>query len=690
MPSEETFGFVAGLHQSAMNDAEANPTNDAQRPVQLSSELDSIHDPSVLGRVVEMESVIATVKSSLDNHASSYYSVASQIADANAVFATDALETTAPSAIATANTDGIDGSSVLMPEEQSDRENSDAHYTRIQQMIDSLIKDADSALQSRPATNRFSICSDDSVDIPGKVPAFFTEQFSSMPADFGETPTLISDAEPCIQDPPAFSFTHQHAPCSLPGLEYHRPATPRQKQQLHIRSYSPLPKHRTIVDPTEADAESDSEVSLSSVLGPRHRRRNHNNKNNNSSHSQRPYSSRSRRRGVPSYYRDRQTMGSRASRRRSNTLESIFSNSSETCVSPVSRSSKEFRNTPAPYYIRNSPFSASVGETFHSFEKDMLIAPEDHVHSTEQCVFSTPTTSKNTHEFPRLSFDGHRQENSGDARPACTERRLSSPLLRRVPPLINRFRNTVTRAALRSASFVDDSVNDDIAAFESGGSAQDEHLSDYHQQQTRTRSNTYGGEFLPAMFSQPAEHPRYSRAASSSVYSVTDVRNHSSSDTEQRKCSGSFIKGNSPLGPTAATKYVVSKLQGNSSSDAAGILSIFSLVYWTLLFTLGALMLDSFLCQVAGKRVMGAVDRIAQTESASVLDHSGRRKGTGSSGRQRGKERADDAGDDTINATSAMGRLVRWYIEDPDDTPGARARRLRNIQTARGLFKRVD
>ncbi|KAJ2069633.1 hypothetical protein GGH13_004453 [Coemansia sp. S155-1] len=38
-------------------------------------------DSAVLDRMLELESVIATVKSSLDNHASSYYSVASQIAE---------------------------------------------------------------------------------------------------------------------------------------------------------------------------------------------------------------------------------------------------------------------------------------------------------------------------------------------------------------------------------------------------------------------------------------------------------------------------------------------------------------------------------------------------------------------------------------------------------------------------------
>ncbi|KAJ2331303.1 hypothetical protein GGI00_003315, partial [Coemansia sp. RSA 2681] len=37
-------------------------------------------DSMVLDRMLELESVIATVKSSLDSHASSYYSVASQIA----------------------------------------------------------------------------------------------------------------------------------------------------------------------------------------------------------------------------------------------------------------------------------------------------------------------------------------------------------------------------------------------------------------------------------------------------------------------------------------------------------------------------------------------------------------------------------------------------------------------------------
>ncbi|KAJ2705856.1 hypothetical protein H4R19_005073 [Coemansia spiralis] len=44
-------------------------------------QLDQAHAPSVLGRLRELEGAIALVKSSLDNHASSYYSVASQIAE---------------------------------------------------------------------------------------------------------------------------------------------------------------------------------------------------------------------------------------------------------------------------------------------------------------------------------------------------------------------------------------------------------------------------------------------------------------------------------------------------------------------------------------------------------------------------------------------------------------------------------
>ncbi|KAJ2273107.1 hypothetical protein IWW41_006341, partial [Coemansia sp. RSA 2522] len=41
-------------------------------------------DSAVLDRMQELESTIALVKSSLDNHATSYYSVASQIAELNA------------------------------------------------------------------------------------------------------------------------------------------------------------------------------------------------------------------------------------------------------------------------------------------------------------------------------------------------------------------------------------------------------------------------------------------------------------------------------------------------------------------------------------------------------------------------------------------------------------------------------
>ncbi|KAJ1782779.1 hypothetical protein LPJ59_006726 [Coemansia sp. RSA 2399] len=88
MPIAKAFDFGTDLYESATNEADADAENTsgdmhAQEAdeTQPSAESDNIQYPSMLGRMVELESVVATVRSSLDNHTSSYYSVASQIAE---------------------------------------------------------------------------------------------------------------------------------------------------------------------------------------------------------------------------------------------------------------------------------------------------------------------------------------------------------------------------------------------------------------------------------------------------------------------------------------------------------------------------------------------------------------------------------------------------------------------------------
>ncbi|KAJ2384344.1 hypothetical protein GGI23_006950, partial [Coemansia sp. RSA 2559] len=87
MPNAKAFDFGTDLYESVTNEADADAENTSENmhtreadETQPSPESDNIQHPSVLGRMVELESVIATVRSSLDNHTSSYYSVASQIA----------------------------------------------------------------------------------------------------------------------------------------------------------------------------------------------------------------------------------------------------------------------------------------------------------------------------------------------------------------------------------------------------------------------------------------------------------------------------------------------------------------------------------------------------------------------------------------------------------------------------------
>ncbi|KAJ2517183.1 hypothetical protein GGI11_003232 [Coemansia sp. RSA 2049] len=725
---EDPFRLLSGSQQTFTNDIEAAHAGENTqmaadgRARQVPENTDSIQDLKVSERMLELENMISTIKLSLDSHSSSYYSVASQIAElnanigslelqekpieigshiiqdgcgqnngpchdpatnmtgacfdfsANVVFSTDVPESMdlAATITTTAIADDADGGQALMPEEQSDQESSDEHYTRIQQMIASLIKDADSALQSNPAINRFSICSDDSVDIPGKFLAF-TEQLSSASAEFGETPTFLSDAEPGVQDS-AYAYDKQSAPRFLSGPERY-PLNSKQRQP-HDWAYSSLPKYMAVVDPSEADAESDSEVSLSSVLETRHRRRSHNARNR----GQRRHNSRLRRHDVSSYHSDQAMADNRTSRYRSYTAESIRSNSSETCVSPVSRAAKVFHRTPRPYVHTVLPCCdhnylspTSMDKTSHILDRDTLDDPEDHSSGKEQSAFFTPNTSMNTHEFPRLSSDDCSYEDTNGIRRASTERRLLSLSICHVSPLINRFRSTVTRVALRSASFVDKSVNYDIEAYECSGVHENIPLKE--RRQPRIRGYTHGGL----------------TGTSDSGYGFASIE-YLSSDNEQRRHPVDLIRESPQLSHTAATRYVVGKFHGNSSGNVAGIVSIFSLMYWTLLFTLGALMLDSFLCQVAGKRVMGTVDRIVQTDKDTCqLKYSGGRRGRRGSGSGQGRrESVNENNEDGTNVAGAVGRLMRWHVEDPDDASNTSMLRLRQVQAARGSFKHIE
>ncbi|KAJ2766376.1 hypothetical protein IWQ57_004390, partial [Coemansia nantahalensis] len=127
----------------------------------------------------------------------------------------------------------------------------------------------------------------------------------------------------------------------------------------------------------------------------------------------------------------------------------------------------------------------------------------------------------------------------------------------------------------------------------------------------------------------------------------------------------------------------VGRTAGPPCGGDSGLLSMVSLVYWTVLFTLGVLMLDSFLCQTAGKRVMGTVDRINHAGPADASQEDRQADGNG-------------AGD----LAGAVGRFVRWYVESPEDSSGASGAgtqsprpsslRVRKAAAARGSFQHIE
>ncbi|KAJ2614971.1 hypothetical protein H4S08_001452 [Coemansia sp. RSA 1365] len=140
----------------------------------------------------------------------------------------------------------------------------------------------------------------------------------------------------------------------------------------------------------------------------------------------------------------------------------------------------------------------------------------------------------------------------------------------------------------------------------------------------------------------------------------------------------------------------------SDSRGGTGLLSMFSLLYWTLLFTLGALMLDSFLCQVAGKHVMGTVDKIAHAETndlSSPEDTSSSESFEKQDKAEYGSEHGKASG--STNLANTVGRFVRWYVEEPQHISASnrdrsqtrkehpRLLRMRKASAMRGSFKHI-
>ncbi|KAJ1940644.1 hypothetical protein EC988_006976, partial [Linderina pennispora] len=311
----------------------------------------------------------------------------------------------------------------------------------------------------------------------------------------------------------------------------------------------------------------------------------------------------------------------RPARQRADTADSVLSNSSETCVASdvLSRSSRRL---------------SAMGVR----------------------AFCTPTraTFDGAREFPHLSTDRtmHRRSVSRDEG----------------VPLIRRFRNSVTRAALMSASLVDGSVNDEIAA-----------------RAARTRSSTTVSEISTSFARWDDAAAEVSALADSfrdadARWSLDVARSSTESDAgRSRTCPVRTPDAIEEYDSAAEATRLLAPAHPGSPAPSA-LVGMASLLYWTLLFTLGALMLDSFLCQVAGKRVMNSVDKIAQIEG---VEH----------------ESEDDA--DSPNVSNTVGRFVRWYIEGTEDSPppaslgiaAGRKRRppiQRKPSAARGSFRYID
>ncbi|KAJ1644821.1 hypothetical protein LPJ64_003545 [Coemansia asiatica] len=275
----------------------AKPINikGSREPMLLSQTPDLV----VLDRMTELESAVATVKSSLDNQASSYYSVASQIADTpNA-----SMSATSISSGSCVYSDSIvqqPYNTALMQNAESENaqmsvkdnnDDDDEHYTRIQEMIDSLIKDADSALNSNPKRRLYHqqqqeqqqeqqeqeqktlMHSDDSTDLQFTCdPLCSPEQLSSVSTVFDDAP---SPSYPRPSSSRRLAANQSASSYRTPEICPRRPVSAmsmsyKSSRLRRYRPQTPVSKPRLLdTDPSEADAESDTELGSISASSSR-------------------------------------------------------------------------------------------------------------------------------------------------------------------------------------------------------------------------------------------------------------------------------------------------------------------------------------------------------------------------------------------------------------------------------------
>ncbi|KAJ2082420.1 hypothetical protein H4R24_001588 [Coemansia sp. RSA 988] len=755
----------------------------AQQPQAIAEETDT--HPAVVSRMLELEGAIALVKSSLDSHTSSYYSVASQIAELNARIShlgiqdrsinidegtsiNNQLHCSLPfiNGAATETSATVEpriyahdcNADVQLEDTGNSREDSggDEQYARIQEMVDSLIKDANLALNCKP--DDFPCGIGNAINTHTEETQYAPELEMSQSSEPDETATLVMDdisgrqsRFTSVSGPPhsisrpvsrgANSLLHATAFPSLStrGTPSHIPRGRKPRPSVLL----PIPPLAD--DPSEADAESDSELGLVSTISDRqslYRNR------PRTSHYQ---SQRSRRRKVSEYPRSHSSRGVRNMERyRSDTTGSFQWNSSETCASPGVTEPTESKLTPTmvPSYTQSHSVAKSIStptrRTHFGPESCSSFAGLDNL--SPQADHPVP----NTQNFPCLSPDEQLWHNQGVyASDSLSEDRGDS--------FLYRDNYLDTGAAPRSASYVDERMSDNMAALQGSRRRLDEDYA-YIRQEARARSNTYNTEssqttavpadayaygslhsslsnvnsrecvpkealwkasprgFLPGLLTANLPHDRIiGRTTYRSASSHYMATMHHRSPIASKSVAGFLSLSPVKRRPNSSRKYAESSglndlefrrtdtmVSDIRESNGPGLLSMFSLLYWTLLFTLGALMLDSFLCQMAGKRVMGTVGKMAHAETndlsspedTSSSESFGKRDKT-----EHGSEYDGNSG--STNLTSTVGRFVRWYVEDSEhisasneDCPQARIERPRSLRmrkasAMRGSFKHI-
>ncbi|KAJ2803981.1 hypothetical protein H4R21_001818 [Coemansia helicoidea] len=478
----------------------------------------------------------------------------------------------------------------------------DGQYSRIQGMIDALIKDAGSALNSKPRDLRLSGRS-------GRTLHAATPGDSLLSSGLDETLTLVGDRSiectPTATTAPKPRSAAQRPTHNAREIARHaqmpRPSSARGASPTVAHSWrQPPPRPSTRAawhwtkprhDPSEADAESDSDGGFfgAPALTPQH--------------SRRPQSRRHRRLSSGQFGDWHAATAQTYGRRRADTGDSLPSNSSETCVSPGNRFSREF--------------------------PPMSLAPP-YVDLDD----SRARTAENPHLFPLHPHCGsHYYGGYNDTAPLGHHRSVEGECLHPEPPF------------------------------------------------GRARSSTHGCDVSPVA-PEPASvdgcapgpplgHPAGQHLGHGRTEAAAATATRLSLDAPE---SGSDARGRS---------LSVGRTAGPPCGGDSGLLSMVSLVYWTVLFTLGVLMLDSFLCQTAGKRVMGTVDRISHAGPADASQ----------------EDRQAD-GDGAGNLAGAVGRFVRWYVESPEDSSGASGAgtqsprpsslRVRKAAAARGSFQHIE